>query len=423
MSSTIIPIFRPKQPDGVKCDLPEQLENLFSRIIRDPTAPHRPARETRCTEMLCALLLNCKELKLHLFVQLAKLCGWSDIPFSEMEFDIETEQAVGSKRDDLRIEGFIKSKNERRCILLWTIEIKVQAGIHDSSYEEYGESENTELTKKDVPQIENYDRWLQTQKVKHKAGLVISIPSSEQEVSELKLSEPWKCLRWTDLGLWIEEALNSEKLPPDEKMLGKHFLGFVWQHLWDPNEMTENKIGIDDLALIRAFAHPGLNCGKLIDKIVAPLSQVLKESEIKFKPEPKHQPNLFRRDTLRSVIHASLVDNEVVKPAPFLTLMVGIKRDNACVFIESSPASSWKRKTRAICQKKLADLKEKNSNWSLIEDEGTWKDIELLKPLTWLLVEEDQEAALKEFVRAGIEDLKATGIIEALQAIPQSSSE
>ena len=419
MVSVVIPIFKQEQPEYLKISLPSSTQNLFERIIRDPTNPDRPARETRCAEMLCVLLLNCEVLKLHFFEQFAAMFGWHDLPLAELEYDIETEQAIGSKRDDLRIEGYRVNDDERERILLWTMEIKVQAGIHQSSYQEY---ENTSLpveTTDSVPQIENYDRWLTAQDVRRKGGIVLSIPDLQAEVTELNIRNRWCCIRWTDLGSWAELAVDNGTLPETELVLTKHFLGFLWKRLWDPTEMNMNKLGIDDLALIRAFATHGLPCEKKINALVEPLLKTLTHSGITLHSDPKHQQTLFR-SYIRSTAGALLLPDTSIKPSPYLTLMVGVEGDDAHISIQSNRSCPWKFRFRAVCIEHEAALKERNPGWCVNgDDDTTWVDVVLQKPLTWLLVEDDQAAALNAFVEAGLEDLKATGIIDALQAIPQ----
>jgi len=421
MPSTIIPILQQPESEGLKKHVHDYSKNIFERIIRDPTASHRPARERRCAEMLCAVLLNCQTFKIQTFEKLAGRCGWSTVPVSELEYEIDTEQSICGKRDDLRIEGFSGSGDERKRVLLWTIEIKVQAGIHYSSRLDI-DGKIEEAIAESVPQIENYDRWLQTQNALRKAGIVISISSLESKVNELSLKEEWHCLRWTDLGEWTEDLLESETLPTSEKMLVRHFLGFLWQHLWDPAEMNSHQIGIDDLSLIRAFAVEGRKCEKRVNNLVEPLTQSFKDSGIKFCTEPKIQQTLFKT-YLRAMVYASLIPDTATKPSPYLNLMVGIRRDEACVWIESSPACPWKARFREVCKQREKELQETNPDWLIYsQEEPSWKDIVLSKSLAWLLLENDQVAAMKAFVDSAIDDLKDTGVIATMQAIPQHQS-
>ncbi len=415
MSSAIIPIFRTIVPDDCREGAPPPASNIFTRIIRDPTAPDRPKRERQCTELLCAMLLNCETLKTRIFEQIAELCGWSSLPIEELTYEIDTEQSIQGKRDDLRIEGYLANEDDRRRVILWTVEVKVQAGFHSSTSILEEESDVPRAT---VSQLNNYDVWLQSQNVQHKAGIVISVSSLESEVDALSLTQPWFCLRWADLGNWVEESIKAETLPQLELMFGKHFLGFVWQYLWDPTEMTSQNIGIDDLALIRAFAVQGMNCEKRINNLVEPLVQSLNNSGIEFCSAVKHQQTLFR-SYLRSTVHGSLIRDSATKPAPCMLLMAGIRRDEACVWIESSPACTWKSRFREICGERSESLKQQNPDWMVFApDDSGWKDVLLTKPLPWLLVEDDQATALKTFVESAVNDLKSVGLITALQGVP-----
>lgn len=422
MTTVVIPIFKQDKPEELKVDVPSNAENLFERIIRDPTNLDRPARETRCAEMLCALLLNCETLKLQFLEQFAAMFGWDNLPLAELEYDIETEQAIGSKRDDLRIEGYRVNDEDREQVLLWTIEIKVQAGLHQSSYQGYEDIPPPDEVDDSVPQIENYDRWLTSQSVSHKGGIVLAIPNLQSEVEELNTANQWRCLRWSDLATWVESTLEKGTLPLTEQLFAEHFLGFVWNNLRDSIEMSKDQLGIDDIALIRAFNIKGDACEKKVNRLIESLFVTLKESGITLYSDPKHTKSLFSTMT-RSMAHARLLPDEAIKPSPSLSLMVGMKEDDAEVMIESSRGCPWKSQFRKICQERESALKERNPDWEFVGDDSSWIEISLRKPLTWLLIEEDQSAALQEFVKAGIEDLKAVGLIDALQAIPTNLKE
>ena len=41
-------IILPPEPAGLRVALPKSKDNLFEQLIRDPLAPHRPARERLC---------------------------------------------------------------------------------------------------------------------------------------------------------------------------------------------------------------------------------------------------------------------------------------------------------------------------------------------------------------------------------------
>lgn len=424
MSRPIIPVFHSTEPKSESVNVPDASANLFDRIIRNPTARNRPMRELRCAEMLCAVLLNCPQLRISIFEELASLCGWQGLPLSELEYEIDTEQAIGSKRDDLRIEGYESKGDERLPVLLWTIEIKVQAGIHFSSREEFSETSEDFAADENVTQIENYDSWLRTREVigDKKAGIVLAIPLLSEKVAKLKaeekLSQQWHCLRWTDLGHWIESKLEERSIPESEGLVARHLLGFILQHLQDPTEMAEHRINIDDLAMIRAFAVQGRSCEKRIDNLVAPLLQVFEQTGIKFyESTPTHQRTLFK-STLRSMVYGHLLGNLKSPPHPSVAIFAGVRQDDARVWIESNPRSSIRGRINAVCEERFDALKARNESWYMPSaDESSWKMVIRSKPLAWILVEEDQAAAFTNFITESISDLQGVGIIQALQML------
>lgn len=419
-----IPIYPAPKPVKRSVHVPDSSANLFARIIRNPLAPNRPMRETRCAEMLCSVLLNCPSLRHHIFQQWAALCQWEGLPLDQLVYEIETEQAVGGKRDDLRIAGYRSEDESQTPVLLWTIEIKVQAGIHHSSHESYDEGdEPAEAIIESVTQLENYDRWLEAQNVvaHRKAGLVLAIPSYTQKVNELiqagKLKPRWHCLRWADLGSWIEQQLADKALPAEEQVLAEHLLGFVLKYLQDPSEMTEHRIDIEDLALIRAFALAGKPCENRIDNLVAPLLDVLANSNISFVGSLEHQ-RVFFRPSARSMVWGWVLPNDGPKPTPDVSIMAGVHKDQARLWLERNPAHASAAQIRKICEDRLERLKEQNNRWEIPElDQSRWKVAVLSKPLSWLLMEQDQAGALAEFVKHGLGDLKESGIVDAIQAL------
>ncbi|EAQ78800.1 hypothetical protein [Blastopirellula marina] len=423
MPWSFIPIYPPPKPTTLRVHVPDPSANLFQRIIRNPTNPNRPMRERSCAEMLCVVLLNCPQLRTAIFEQLAELCGWQGLPLSELHYDIETEQAVGGKRDDLRIVGYENEDQTGAPVLLWTIEIKVQAGIHDSSHESYGEEDQPQAeVAVSVTQLENYDRWLETQAVAadRKAGIVLSIPSHAHQVDDLiqagKLQPRWHCLRWSDLGRWIEDQLAAETLPPHEKVFAEHLLGFLLKFLQDPSEMNDHRIDIEDLALIRAYAQQGKACASRIHSLVSPLLQVFADSKIAFE-KVAHQKALFR-PSVRSVVWGYLVANGKRKPVPELCLWAGVHRDRARVWIEVSPNSPISSQVRSAIAERIGPLQARDPDWAIpAPEESAWRVVHISKPLAWLLMEEDQAGALAEFVRVAVEDLKQAGVVDALQLI------
>jgi hypothetical protein len=60
-------------------------------------------------------------------------------------------------------------------------------------------------------------------------------------------------------------------------------------------------------------------------------------------------------------------------------------------------------------------LKERNASWEAVHDSSTWVDLQLSKPLDWILTADDQQAALNQFVAAAVNDLKEVGFIAAMR--------
>ncbi len=87
--------------------LPPVSENIFRRLIRNPRAQSSRPRERECTEMLCAVLLNAPRLRSRILRWLGELCEYAPVfPVDDLELRIDTEQPIGAKRDDLRIEAW-----------------------------------------------------------------------------------------------------------------------------------------------------------------------------------------------------------------------------------------------------------------------------------------------------------------------------
>ena len=165
------------EPLDVHVHVPRPNDNLFERLIRDPQSPNRPMRERQCAEMLRSVLVACPGLASFVFKWLAQFNGVPHKLIDELDWSLETEQSIGSKRDDLRIEGWSTGEEEPRQVVLWTVEIKVAAPLHESSLQEW-ETESGPASDSDpevVSQLENYDKWLKQQKVDYKAGFVLAL--------------------------------------------------------------------------------------------------------------------------------------------------------------------------------------------------------------------------------------------------------
>src|SRR5687767_15050925 len=113
--------------------LPSPSNNLFQRLIRNPHAESDRAKERECAEMLCALLQNAPGLRLQLLRWLGAKVLFDVEKLDRLRFNIDTEQPIGAKRDDLRIVGSPDGTEEQGPTLLWTVEVKVGASFHESA--------------------------------------------------------------------------------------------------------------------------------------------------------------------------------------------------------------------------------------------------------------------------------------------------
>jgi len=409
---------RVSAPSSVRVPLPKIDDNLFERLIRDPTAPHRPARERLCTEMLCAVLKNAPVLRQVVFGSFAQL---TDVPTAELDdlhWRLDTERSIGSKRDDLRIEGWRLSEEQDNLEVLWTIEVKVAASLHESSQQildDEGEvvtdacQDDTAL----VSQLVNYDLWLSRQQVKYRAGFVLSVATSTDMLPD-SLTQTWKCMTWTSLAKTVEGALAEALLPPRERPLAEHMVGFVRRHLWRESDMANSKLDFDDLALVRAFAVIGVDCERKINGLVAGLEETIRDADV-IRGTVRQQKNLYRTH-VRSVCWGYLVPDSAMERSPQLALLAGIAESEMSVWIESSPTHDVKPATRKIMLTAEKSLTELNPNWvAKSEDDRSWLDLVLTEPLTSLLACDDQQETLVQFVSDALQDLKQVGVFAALE--------
>lgn len=408
----LMPRVTPRAAPGLT--LPAGKENLFERLIRDPTAPNRPARERLCAEMLCGLLINAPVTRQSLIRLLAELAGTNAKPLEELDWQFSTEQAIGAKRDDLRIEGWTHD-DEPEQVVLWSVEIKVGAGIHVSSNQPWDEDESPaevveETDLQLVSQIKNYDAWLAKQPAKHRAGFVLAITDQSQNIPAA-LSMPWHCLRWTDLVRGIEEELRAGRIPDSEQTLARHFCGFVRSHLWNEDTMSDTRFDFDNLAFLRALPLIGNSSVQKADELVTSCLSIVNQYLAGSADKTGHLKGL-RNTTNQSVVYAKLLPEGLKVPMSPI-LKAGISGGNARVWLESSPQSPARSIIRGIVNRTIGLLKDRNPDWEAVDD-STWTDLQLSRPLEWILTAEEQPAALNEFVTAAMNDLKETGFIAEL---------
>ena len=203
-----MPLILPNAPAEEVNPLPSPGDNLFGRLIRDPNRPGKPPRERECTEMLCGVLLNAPALRSLVLDRLAELAGVVPLDWDGLRLTWQTEAKVtGGKRDDLRLEAV--DPETGRLLLVWTIEVKVQAGFHHSIDVEDGESL--------AHQLVNYDRWLSGMRgVGQRLGFVLSVERLDDSMPQ-GLENTWTCFTWWDLRGVLEDAIAESDLPSPDR--------------------------------------------------------------------------------------------------------------------------------------------------------------------------------------------------------------
>ena len=125
-SAILLPTLHRRRSEA-DIDLPMGTQNLFTRLIRTPYG-----HERSCAEMLCAVLLNAPRVREGLMAWMVARARINDLPdLGDVEFRINTELPIDGKRDDLRITACDHRSGAVK--LVWTIEIKVGAGLHWST--------------------------------------------------------------------------------------------------------------------------------------------------------------------------------------------------------------------------------------------------------------------------------------------------
>ena len=373
--------------------LPDPPSNLFTRLIRNPVSASSSPRERPCAEMLASLLINCPACRLAICEWLSTRCGQHPSVSKISRWEIDTEQAIGAKRDDLRIRGWINDGASELAELLWTIEIKVGADFHSSSPNNSGGGVEDDV----VNQIVNYDKWLVSQSARVKSGFVLALTNIANEMPS-RLTSTWSCLTWTELGSVLKEILDLNELPPEDSFLCRHVLGFIVAHLWRSAEMPDARIEFEDVALLRAMANMKQDCDKKVRQLIEPLGGLFESVGIGKGPW-KRRNALFGEWGICSA-YRSFTPN----PEEWPKVEVGIESDSIGVWIESAPKYSRKDAIRSL-QKALA---ARNPGWKV--PDSSWWDLYIGMPLTQLLAAEDQSKFMQEFVTAALKDLMAVNI-------------
>lgn len=391
-------------------DLPLPPENLFGRLIRNPVPVNRPPRERECAEMLAAVLSLAPQVR-------AALVEWwvgDDLAWDgpeELLFEVGTEAAVpGGKRDDLRIEG---RDDDDEPQLLISIEVKVGAGFHRSAAVgaeggfEDGATGEEELTH----QILHYDRWLASEPHSVRKGVVVA-PTDRTEGLPTGLRASWRCVTWGQVGRRVADLIEFEGLPPTERFLARHLVGFIQDHLGDIT-VERDELAFDDVALLRAAARMGRELVRRVDGLVEQAAGMFEEVGVGVG-ETKRQSNLLS-GYMRSIVWRYLYSWDTS-----LSVSAGIVTEggvDVVVWVEASSKHPAKAEVQQLVRKHLPVLESADPRWR-IPDGGSWKawwDVEIRSPLERLLAADDQVEELKGFIRGALEQLRDSGLLKDLE--------
>ena len=420
VSSPLLLMPSPAQPLDVHVKIPRPNDNVFERLIRNPTAPDRPMRETQCSEMLRAVLVACPILKLALMNWLAQLVGVPTAVIDELDWTLETEQSIGSKTDDLRIEGWRITDEQRQRVVLWTVEVKVAAFFHESSKQEWDDDE-TPVIEGDpemVNQLVNYDQWLNKETAEYRAGFVLALRDLTKSLPTT-LFETWRCLTWTQLARQTESILAAETLPAAERSFAQHMLGFIRYRLWDTTDMNDSRLELDDVALLRALAAIGQSCSRKVRDLVDQFEQVLRDSDAGFTDIRASTRNFFNRaDAIEYGVGARCINSDSGE----LSLSAKVVVDQVQVTIGTYPKGCVvNQKSREIVNRFKDQLISRQSDWVFFDvDESDYRIAEISKPLVSVLAVDDWQSPLIQFVRETINDLKELGVLNELMNIEEN---
>ena len=396
--------------DETELRLPPDAENLFHRIIRDPTRPERTTRERRCTEMLCSVLINAPMFRNSILRWMAEI-GNLDMPDpEEMEWEIDTEHPARCKRLDVIMRGWPPDEPEADPEVLWIVEVKTSSGLHESSeiqFEGQAEEEDTDT----VSQIINYDRWLRQQKSRERGAFVLAQKDMTEKLPE-ELGIRWNCLTWAQLGRETLRILEEEGLPAGERLLARHMAGFIYSYLWTEDEMESDRLTFDHIALIRAMRRLGGECEDAVKSFLPIFVEALEEADL-CDGEIDVPSQRFWGGNIRVQ-----VKQPVLKDAD-TQLRVSVEGNLIMVWLRTSKNSEIKGAVSKAVQNRMESLQKRQPAWDCPEDRE-WHDVELRVPLSKLLHVEDQREEVRRIVTDALEDLKEVGLIEAIQEIERS---
>lgn len=319
----------PQSDEEASLGIPPPDQNIFQRIIRDPKVNTPTPKERECTEMVCSVLMNAPSIRRAVLGWLCGLVGISQDILDEegIEVSMETECPIGAKRDDLRIEFFRIDDEGRTRILLLSIEVKAGASIHSSGRQddpdaEFEEAQPDTLDTDEVSQIRNYDSWLKGEEQRSSAlkaaGIVLARSDMSGEMPR-GLLVPWRCVTWTQLGKAVMQLISTSDIPPADAMLARHLIGFIKataNGLWRAEEMKDNNLDFDDIALLRALGTHGARLEQKVDSLVEPLGEIL-SSICETSAKPGQSKTLYK-SSRRSVCSRYLLKGNNQPPYIFV---------------------------------------------------------------------------------------------------------
>lgn len=405
---TIPPVLGRSDRDA-ELGVPPPERNLFGRIIRNPHSASADPKERECAEMLTAVLQNTEITRDCLLSWLAGFTRHASRPWESRDAHvaIDTEQPIDNKRDDIRITVIRAGV----LSLLWSVEVKVGAPLHESS----------DLTKtadgEAISQLANYESaLLQPTQAQHPdadvAGFVLAVHLIHLPPL---LSRKWHVLTWSHLAVELEGILRRRNLPATDAFLVKHMLGFIRRYLWRPEEVRMANLELDDIYLIRSFGALGYECERRTNELVAPLAAIL-ASTLPVVGKVIHQKSLFSA-TGRSTVYGRFAPRD---PAPYIYAGIVGKGEDivspaAVVWIETTRTAKIKDRIRSAVKKHIAQLQKHDSRWTAHDETSYW-DVSISAPLKHMLADPDHAAWLLRFTDKALRDLKETGLTADIAA-------
>jgi len=381
--------------------LPFGEKNLFSRIIKNPLDTEKPARETRCVQLLCFLLENVYEFRKRFLNFLADKSGFNKELINDYNWYFETEKYIEGKRIDLCVEGHNREDGVKVGDVLWIIEAKVSAGFHNRTINHYQDLECDDISCEEQEidhQILFYDKWLHNQPEKHKAGFVLSARNMQSDMPD-KLKEPWYLTTWANFSEFIKDLEFSS----EHNFVINHYKGFSKEYLERGANM---ELTFEKIAFLKAYWEIGEECGETLDYLVSPIKKLLEESSLGLKNIKKQQ--LYGKPK-RCVYSSTLYKNGNDE----IWLLAGVDED-LWVWIESKPNLKGKQALTKSFEEVLGGFKIDSYVWDG-SDEDDWLHIGISAPLTELLNKNDQRRVVTDFVSIALKQLEEVKVVDIIK--------